>query len=53
VTLETVLRWAVYVCFGYLAVVYAIYFALAAVSCFEGVFRARQRAADDHASAFD
>jgi cellulose synthase/poly-beta-1,6-N-acetylglucosamine synthase-like glycosyltransferase len=53
VTLEAVLRWAVYACFGYLAVVYAGFFALAAVSCLEGVFRARQRAAEDLGGAFD
>ena len=52
-TLETALRWAVYACFGYLAVIYAGYSALAAVSLLEGVFRARQRDADDLASAFD
>lgn len=52
-TLEVGLRWAVYACFGYLAVIYTSYFALAAVSLFEGVFRARQRDAEDLAGAFD
>jgi cellulose synthase/poly-beta-1,6-N-acetylglucosamine synthase-like glycosyltransferase len=46
------LRWAVYACFGYLVVIYAGYFALSAVSLFEGVFRARQRDAEDLAGAF-
>lgn len=52
-TVELLLRWAVYVCFGYLAVVYAGFFALAAVSVIEGVFRARQRDADDLAGALE
>jgi poly-beta-1,6-N-acetyl-D-glucosamine synthase len=53
VTLELVLRWAVYACFGYLVIVYASYFALAAFSLLEGVFRARQRDAENLSSAFD
>ncbi len=52
-TVELVLRWAVYVCFGYLAVIYAGFFALAAVSLLEGVFRARQRDAEDLGGVFD
>ena len=52
-TLELGLRWAVYACFGYLALIYAGFSALAGVSLLEGVFRARQRDAEDLASAFD
>ena len=52
-TLELLLRWAVYASFGYLLLVYGGFFALAAVSFVEGVFRARQRDAEDLASAFD
>jgi poly-beta-1,6-N-acetyl-D-glucosamine synthase len=53
VTLELLLRWAVYLCFGYLAIIYGTFFALAVASAAEGVFRARQRDAEDLASAFD
>jgi poly-beta-1,6-N-acetyl-D-glucosamine synthase len=52
-TLELWLRVAVYACFAYLAAVYVGFFALAAVSVVEGVFRARQRAAEDLGSSFD
>jgi len=51
VSVAAELRWAVYVCFGYLLLVYGSYFALAAVSFVEGVFRARQSDADDMRSA--
>jgi cellulose synthase/poly-beta-1,6-N-acetylglucosamine synthase-like glycosyltransferase len=53
VSLEPVLLWSVYACFGYLALIYAGYLALAVASLFEGIFRARQRDAEDLASAFD
>ena len=51
-TLELLLRWAVYGCFGYLAAVYGTFFALAGISAVEGVFRARQRDAEDLVGVF-